>query len=229
MSFFQRIKRLLSIKSINVLKKMEDSIEVYEYELKKSKESIDNLQKTLSKIHADKRSADDKVEKSRIRIEKLQMALDQAIESNEDEIGEEAYHHLNAEKQKIEMHRAAVDKYQEALDQLQKQYESLKAKYEDKHAKLTLLRSKNDYAKSMQAINKEISTHYSSDEFSISSFEGLEDEINNKIYYEEDRNKRLGEETSAEEKLEKRLVNSSYKMYKEKKLAEAEETASSDS
>jgi phage shock protein A len=220
MKFLKRLFRFFSIKSTKALKKYEDSIEVYEYELQKSKEKLDKLADSQSKLRADKKTMEDKKAKATEYVSSLQRILDRAVEQNDDALGEETMGLIEANEKKVQMYQVNVESYDNVLAQLEQQYATLKEKYNEKIAKLDGLKAQNEFAKNMEVINKELKTHYSDDEFDFTSFEKIEEELKTKIYYEQDRNARFTPEPSLEERVNAETRKSKFQQYKEQKAAE---------
>lgn len=209
-----RITRLFTIKGNKLLKKMEDSIEVLEYELNKSKESIDALSERISKIKSQKRSVEDDKNKANDYIEKLQKILDKAVQEDNSEIGTEAIELIEKNKEKVKVYDQNIQYYDEVIVKLEAQYDSLANKYDEKFRKLEMLRLKNDFAKDMEKINKDLKKNYSGGEFDFSEFEKIEREIQEKIYYENDRNEVLSVKDSFEEKVAQMTRVDKFEEYK---------------
>jgi phage shock protein A len=220
MKFIKRLFRFFSIKGNKALKKYEDSIEVYEYELKKSKENLDKLADSQSKLRADKKVVEDKKAKAENYVKSLQSILDKAVEQNDDALGEETMALMDSNEKKVEMFQVNIESYDNVLAQLEQQYATLKEKYNEKIAKLDGLKAQNEFAKNMEAINTELKAHYSEDEFDFTSFEKIEEELKGKIYYEQDRNARFTPEPSLEERVAAESRKSKFQEYKEQKAAE---------
>lgn len=213
-NFFARVKRLFSIKGNKALKKYEDSVEVYEYELKKSKDALDKLEESQSKMRAQKRVVEDKRAKSETYLLSLERILDRAIEQNDDEIGEETMGVADATKKKIEMFDTSVQSYDYAIKSMEEQYASMKERYNEKLSKLDGLRAQSEFAKNMEVINSELKTHYAEGQLDYSSFEKLEEELKGKIYLEQERNVRLAPGPSLEERVGIETKKSRFEEYK---------------
>lgn len=201
MKLLKRVKRIFTIKSNNLLKKMEDSIEVLEYELSKSKESIDALSERISKIKAQKQGVIYDKTKAENYITKLKRVLDIAVQKDNSETGNEAIELIEKNEEKVKVYNQNIAYYDEVITKLENQYDSLRVKYDEKFRKLETLRIKNDFAKTMENVNKELKKNYSNGEFDFSEFEKIEKEIQEKIYYENDRNEVLSVKESFEEKV----------------------------
>lgn len=218
--FLKRLFRLFSIKGNKALKKYEDGIEVYEYELQKSKENLEKLADSQSKLRADKRLVENKKTSAITYLTSLEAILDQAVAQNDDALGEEAIGLIDVNKNKIEMYDVNIESYENVLLQLESQYATLKDKYNEKIAKLDGLKAQSEFAKNMEAINTELKSHYSEGEFDFTSFEKIEEELKGKLYYEQDRNKRFTPEISIEERAKTESRKSKFQQYKEAKEAE---------
>ena len=95
LKLFKRLFRLFSIKSNKAIKKYEDAIEVYEYELARSRENLQKISESQSKVNASLQTAKDKKKKTEEYITKLKGILDLAVEQNDDALGEETIVLLN--------------------------------------------------------------------------------------------------------------------------------------
>lgn len=221
--FFKRLFRLFTIKSNNLIKKHEDAIEIYEHELKKSRENLDKIGESQSKLRSQKRLVEDKEKAAVEKIGSLQAILDRAVEQNDDTLGEEAISLIDKNEKNIEMYRVNIESYDNVIAQLDEQYASLKDKLNDKASKLDGLKAQNEFAKNMETINSELKNHYSEDEFDFTSFEKIEEDLKGKIYLEQDRNTRFTPELSLEDRVEADSRKSKFQEYKEKKLSEQAE------
>lgn len=217
--FFKRLLRLFSIKGNKALKKYEDSIEVYEYELQKSKENLDKLAESNSKLQASRQLSVDKRDKSQVYLDSLQKVLEQAAEQKDHALGEKVLGLIDANEQKVQMHQVAVDSYDHAISTLEAQYENLKAKLTEKHAQLDGLKAKSEFAKNMHVVNQELKEHYSEGDFNLTSFEAIEEELAGKIYYEKDRNAKLAAEPSVDDIVKAQSRKSRFEEYMEKREA----------
>lgn len=216
-NFLKRFKRLFSIKGSKILKKYEDAIDIYEYELQKSKENLDKLADSLSKIRADKKVVEDKKATTFSKMSGLQRILDKAVEQGDDSLGEETMSLVDKNEQKMNMFDVNIESYANVIVQLENQYSSLKEKYNEKLSKLDGLKAQNEFAKNMETINKELKSHYTEGEFDFTSFEKVEEELKTKIYYEQDRNKRFTPEPSLEDRIAVESRKSKFQEYKERK------------
>lgn len=214
MKLLNRVTRLFNIKGNKLLKKMEDSIEVLEYELNKSKENIDKLSERISKIKAQKNSVIDDKTKAETYIIRLQKVLDKAVEKDDSELGNESIELIEKNKEKVKVFNQNIAYYDEVISKLESQYASLKVKYDEKFRKLETLRLKNDFAKTMESVNKELKKNYSDGEIDFSEFEKIEKEIQEKIYYENDRNEVLTLKDSFEDRVEKLTNINKFEEYK---------------
>lgn len=222
-NFIKRLFRLFSIKGNKAIKKYEDSIEVYEYELQKSKENLAKLADSQSKLRADKKVVEDKKAKAMDYLTSLKRILDRAVEQGDDTLGEETMGLIDKNEKKVQMYQVNVESYDNVLSQLETQYGVLKDKLNDKSAKLDGLKAQSEFAKNMESINKELKNHYSDDEFDFGTFEKIEEELKTKIYYEQDRNARFTPEVSLEDRVASESRKSKFQEYKEAKLAEQAE------
>lgn len=217
-NFFLRLLRVFAIKGDKALKKFESSIEVYEYELQKSKESLEKLSQSQSKLRADKKIVEDKVVKVEEYVKQLEMILNLAADQEDYELGEETMGLLEANKKKLQMHDIAIQKYDGVLEELENQYSNLKEKYNENLAKLDGLKAQNEFAKNMETINKELKTHYSVEGVDFSSFDKIEEEINHKIYFEQDQNTQLAQ-PSIQDRVLKETRKSRFEAFVEQRKA----------
>lgn len=216
MKLLNRVKRVFSIKSNNLLKKMEDSIEVLEYELNKSKESINQLSERISKIKAQQNTVLDDKEKAESYIDQLKRVLDRAVEKDDSELGNETIELIEKNEEKVKIFDQNITYYDEVVSKLNNQYSSLKVKYDEKFRKLETLRIKNDFAKSMESVNKELKKNYSDGEIDFGEFDKIEKEIQEKIYYENDRNEVMSAKDSFESRASELTNVDKFEEYKKK-------------
>lgn len=227
-NLFSRMKRLFSIKGNKTLKKYEDTVEVYEYELKKSKDALDNLEASQSKMRAQRRVIEDKKAKAIDYLNSLERVLDRAIEQNDDEIGEETMGVADSTRKKIETFDTSIQSYTYAIQNLEQQYAGMKERYNDKLAKLDGLRAQSEFAKNMEVINTELKTHYAEGQLDYSSFEKLEEELKGKIYLEQEKNLRLSPGPSLEERVGIETKKSRFEEYKAAKQAKLDAPSTED-
>lgn len=220
MKLFSRFLRLFKVKGSKFIKKHEDSMEIFEYQLEQSKKSLDKLTESQAKMRADLRIVQDKIKKVEEKIPGLKRILDLAWKQKDDALGEEACVEMEKLEKQIEMHRVAEASYQKVLQQLELQYDSLKTKHREKVASLDNLRAKNEFAKNMQLINKELKANYSGDEFDFSSIEKIEQDLNKQMYIEEETNKQLTPEMSLEDRVKMDTRQSRFEEYKAQREAE---------
>lgn len=210
----KRAFRLFKINSNKLLKQMEDSIEVLEYELKKSGENIDKLSDKISKMKAQRQTFIDQKNKSEEYIVKLQSALDLAVQKDDAVLGNEAIELMDKNKEKIKTIELNIKYYDDVIQKLEDQYLSLKAKHKEKVSKLDSLKTKNEFVKTMQMVNKELKLNYSDNEFDMSEIEKIEQEIQEKIYYETDINEKLNKKDTVEDMVKKYTYVDKFEEYK---------------
>ncbi|WP_064199106.1 PspA/IM30 family protein [Brevibacillus brevis] len=214
-NLFKRIARLFTIKSNKLLKQMEDSIEVLEYELGKSAKSIGELSDKISKIRAQRQTTLDNKEKTNTYLKQLQEVLDLAVAKDDEVLGNEAIELLEKNKEKVKIIEVNIQYFDGVISKLEEQYYNLKAKYDDKKSKLDSLKIKNEFAKTMENVNKELKVHYSNDEFDMSEIEKIETEIQEKIYYEANKNEKLSKQESLGDKMAALTKTNRFQQYKE--------------
>ena len=112
--------------------------------------------------------------------------------------------------------------YETVAKQLEEQYSILKEKLHENINKLDGLKAQNEFAKNMEIINKELKNQFS-DGLDTGTFEKIEEELKEKIYFERDQNTRLTPETSIEDRANKESRKSKFERYKQEKLANKEE------
>lgn len=214
LKIMKRAFRLFKINSNKLLKQMEDSIEVLEYELKKSGENIDKLSDKISKMKAQRQTFIDQKNKSEEYIVKLQSALDLAVQKDDAVLGNEAIELMDKNKEKIKTIELNIKYYDDVIQKLEDQYLSLKAKHKEKVSKLDSLKTKNEFVKTMQMVNKELKLNYSDNEFDMSEIEKIEQEIQEKIYYETDINEKLNKKDTVEDMVKKYTYVDKFEEYK---------------
>ena len=220
MKIFSRIFRLFNIKGNKLLKKHENAIEIFEYELGKSKNQLDKLSDSQAEMRGKLRSIRDDKAAAEKQLPELQRILDSAYRQGDDAIGEEACVEIEKVEKRIEMHQTAESTYERVLKELELQYDNLKTKHSEKLASLDTLRAKNEFAKNMESINQQLKLHYSDDEFDFTNLEKIEKDLNEKMYIEEEKNKQLTPEMTLQQRITADSRKSKFQQYKEQRQAE---------
>lgn len=215
MGVFARIRRFFSIKFNKALKSGENPIEVLEYELKKSKQRLQELEDRTSSIRADKKVAAAKREEIIVKRNKAQKVLDTAVAQDDEQLGNEAIALIETHNGKVEAYDKNQEYFEQVISKLDEQYESLKSKYDEKMTKFETLKVQSELSTNMNKINEEIRRNYSSDEFDFSGIEAIEQEIQKAVHYEADRNERIAPKESLEDKIERTSGVNKFQQYKQ--------------
>lgn len=210
MNIFKRLFRLFRWKAEDKLDKHEDEIRLYEEQLKKSKESIQNLADAKAKLRAERRSVTDKKQKAEEYVDKLTGVVELAAEQKDYDLGERTIALIESNQRHIEMHTLSIEKYDGVIQEIEKQHANLKEQYRDKMSGLDGLRAQHTFVKNMESINLELKNTYSEDEFDFGSLSAIEDSIQKKIYIEQERNKDFTPEQSIDQLVQTRTRSSKF-------------------
>lgn len=222
MRLWERIKRFFTIKTTNALKKGEDPIQVLEYELEKSHDNITKLGDKISSVRADRQVSLDEKKKIESEISRATQILDQAVEQDDNEIGEEAIALKEKNEAKLEVITSNIKYYDDVISKLEEQHSNLKVKYEDKATRFEKLKMQAKFAKNMKSINEEIRKNYSGDDIDFSGIDSIEKEIEHSAYYEADRNKEVTAGDSLTTRMNQASAKSKFEEYKRRKTSGVE-------
>lgn len=209
MKFWKRFKRFLHIQTDVTLDRLEKphALKKFEYELKKSKESLDQIQTDLSHLRASKRVEQENKDEYVVHLEKLESVLQQAVEKNDRTLGTKAIQEKKLTETKIHTTTTSIGQYEKYIEKLENQYNILKAKYDQKLLKYKEAETLNNCAKNFEKVNDALKKYSKNNDMDFSNFESIEQEIKKDLYFQLDRNEVLNQENESTLELEKPIVD----------------------
>lgn len=225
----KRIKRLFTSKANKLINKVEDSLEVIEYEIEQSEKVQSKLEDSIANIKGTKRFEEEKIKKSRKMIKDYQFLIDDEVKRDrengvtENKEAEKLWDAMTIEKERLEAMQQNVSSYDKILNRLETELDTLKEKIQEKKRSLGQLRVKKETAENLSRVNRELQK-YSSSEYNFSDMKKAEEDIQKELYKQVEKNKMIvSSEETAETILKKRRRNGYYDYVNAQGTEEAKE------